>query len=119
MHDQLLTLSMREDQTSLSGAFVVPLNFFKLKFGHWFASFVVLILLHVPKLLFFFLSGLVDSNPLYNNGLFLLVLYKYILTHISNAKCFRNVTLINKRGLAVIIVPFRGYGRLSPNHVMV
>ena len=36
-----------------------------------------------------------------------------ILTHTSNAKCFRNVTLINIWGLVVIIVPFRGYGRLS------
>ena len=42
-----------------------------------------------------------------------------ILTHTSNAKRFRNVTLIDIRGLAVIIVPFRGYGRLSPNQVMI
>ena len=40
------------------------------------------------------------------------------LTHNSNAKCFRNVTLINIRDLAEIIVPFRGYGRYSPNQVM-
>ena len=33
-----------------------------------------------------------------------------ILTHTSNAKCFRNVTLINIRGFAEIIVPARGYG---------
>ena len=44
---------------------------------------------------------------------------KTILTHTSNAKCFRNVTLINIRGLAVITVPFRGYDRLSPNQVMI
>ena len=43
---------------------------------------------------------------------------RYILSHTSNAKCFRNVTLINIRGLAVIIVPFRGYGRLSLNQVL-
>ena len=43
----------------------------------------------------------------------------YILTHTSNAKCFRNLTLINIRGLAEIIVPFRGYGRYSPNQVMI
>ena len=41
------------------------------------------------------------------------------LTHTSNAKCFRNVTLIKTRGLAVISVPFRGYGRLSPNQVII
>ena len=34
-----------------------------------------------------------------------------ILIHTSNAKCFRNVSLINIRGLADIIVPVRGYGR--------
>ena len=38
----------------------------------------------------------------------------YILTHTSNAKCFRNVTLINIRGLAEIIVPARGYSRHLP-----
>ena len=32
---------------------------------------------------------------------------------------FQNVTLNNIRGLAVIIVPFRCYGRLSPNQVMI
>ena len=42
-----------------------------------------------------------------------------ILTHTSNAKCFRNVTLINIGGLAVIIVPFRGYGRHSLKQVMI
>ena len=42
----------------------------------------------------------------------------YILTHTSNAKFFRKITLINKRGLAEIIVPIRGYGRDSPNQVM-
>ena len=42
-----------------------------------------------------------------------------ILTHTSNAKCFRNVTKINIRGLALIIVPFRGYDRLSPNQLMI
>ena len=42
-----------------------------------------------------------------------------ILTHTSNAKCFRNVTLIKKRGLAEIIVPFRGQGRHSPKQVMI
>ena len=42
-----------------------------------------------------------------------------ILTHASNAKCFRNVTLINIRGLAVITVPFRGYDRNSPNWVVI
>ena len=36
-----------------------------------------------------------------------------------NAKLFRNVTLINIRGLAEITVPFRGYGRNSPNQVMI
>ena len=41
-----------------------------------------------------------------------------ILTHTANAKCFRNVTLINIRGLVVIIVPFRGYGRISSNQVV-
>ena len=45
--------------------------------------------------------------------------YKNILTHTSNAKCFRNVTLINIRGLAEIIVPARGYGRHSPSQVMI
>ena len=44
---------------------------------------------------------------------------KSILTHTSNAKCFRNVTLINIQGLAEIIVPVRGYGRHSPNQVMI
>ena len=44
---------------------------------------------------------------------------KDILPHTSNAKCFRNVTLINIRGLAEIIVPFMGYGRHSPNQVMI
>ena len=43
----------------------------------------------------------------------------HILTHTSNAKSFRNVTLINIRGLAEIIVPVRGYGRHSPNQVMI
>ena len=43
----------------------------------------------------------------------------YILTHTSNAKCFRNVTLINIRGLVEIIVPFKGFGRHSPNQVMI
>ena len=43
----------------------------------------------------------------------------YILTHTSNAKCFINVTLINIRGLAEIIVPVRGYGRHSPKQVMI
>ena len=47
------------------------------------------------------------------------LVYLDILTHTSNAKCFRNVILINRRGLVVIIVPFRGYGRLSPNQVMI
>ena len=42
-----------------------------------------------------------------------------ILTHTSNAKFIRNVTLINIRGPAEIIVPFRGYGRRSPNQVMI
>ena len=32
---------------------------------------------------------------------------------------FRNVSLINIRGLAEIIVQFRGYGRNAPNHVMI
>ena len=44
---------------------------------------------------------------------------KHILTHTSNAKCFGNVTLINIRGLAEIIVPVRVYGRHSPNQVMI
>ena len=43
----------------------------------------------------------------------------YILTHTSNAKCFRNATLINIRGIAEIIVPFSGYGRHSSNQGMV
>ena len=34
-------------------------------------------------------------------------------------KCFRNVTLINIRGLAEIIVPIRAYGRHSPKQVMI
>ena len=42
----------------------------------------------------------------------------YILTQTSNAKCFRSIIVINKRGLAEIIVPFRDYGRHSPNQVM-
>ena len=42
-----------------------------------------------------------------------------ILTHTSNAKCFRNVTLINIRVLAEIIVPVRGYDRHSPKQVMI
>ena len=41
------------------------------------------------------------------------------LTHTSNAKCFRNVTLINIRGIDVIIVPIRDYGRLSLDQVMI
>ena len=47
------------------------------------------------------------------------VIYIRILTHISNAKCFRNVSLINIRGLAEIILLIRGYGRLSLNRVMI
>ena len=42
-----------------------------------------------------------------------------ILTHTSNAKCFRDVTLINIGGFAEIIVLARGYGRHSPNQVMI
>ena len=42
-----------------------------------------------------------------------------ILTHTSNAKCFRDVTLIHIGGFAEIIVPARGYGRHSPNQVMI
>ena len=42
-----------------------------------------------------------------------------IPAHTSNAKCLRNVSLINVRGLAEIIVPVRGYGRHSPNQVMI
>ena len=42
-----------------------------------------------------------------------------ILTHTFNAKCFRTIILNNKQGLAKMIVPFRGYGRHSPNQVMV
>ena len=42
-----------------------------------------------------------------------------ILTHSSNAKCFRNATFINIRGLAKIVLSFRGYGRHSPNKVMI
>ena len=42
-----------------------------------------------------------------------------MLTHNSNAKCFRNVTLINTQGLAEIFVPFMGYGRHSSNQVMI
>ena len=34
-------------------------------------------------------------------------------------KCFRNVTLINIRGLAEIIVQIRAYGRHSPKQVMI
>ena len=41
----------------------------------------------------------------------------YILTHTSNAKCFRNVTLINIQCFAEIIVPARGYDSHSPNQV--
>ena len=41
-----------------------------------------------------------------------------ILTHTSNAKCFRNVTLITIRVLAEIIVPVSGYDRHSPKQVM-
>ena len=40
-----------------------------------------------------------------------------ILTHTSNAKCFRNVTLINIRGLAEIIVPVRGYADIHPTRL--
>ena len=43
----------------------------------------------------------------------------HILTHTSNAKCFRNVTLNDIRGLAIIIAPTRGHGRLSLNQVMI
>ena len=46
-------------------------------------------------------------------------LFLHILPHTSNAKCFRNVTLINIRGLAEIIVPVRGYDRHLPNQVMI
>ena len=42
-----------------------------------------------------------------------------ILTHTSNAKCFRNVTLNNIRGLAEIAVSVGGYGRHSPNQDMI
>ena len=42
-----------------------------------------------------------------------------ILTHTSNAKCFKNVILINIRGLDEIIVPVRGYGNHSPNQAMI
>ena len=42
-----------------------------------------------------------------------------ILTHTSNAKCFRNVALINIRDLAEFIVLVRGYGRHSPNQVLI
>ena len=48
--------------------------------------------------------------------------FKYkngILTNTSNAKCFRNVTLIYVQGLAEIIVQVGGYGRHSPNQVMI
>ena len=48
-----------------------------------------------------------------------IVLKVNILIHTSNAKCFKNITLINIRGLAVIIVPIRGYGRLLLNQVMI
>ena len=34
-------------------------------------------------------------------------------------KMFQECNFINIRGLAVIIVPFRGYVRLSPNQVMI
>ena len=34
-------------------------------------------------------------------------------------KIFQVLVLINIRGLAEIIVPFRGYGRNSPNHFMI
>ena len=44
--------------------------------------------------------------------------HAHILTHTFNAKCFRNITLIYIRGLAEIIVPFKVYGRHSPNQVM-
>ena len=47
------------------------------------------------------------------------IIFHNILTHTSNSKCFRNVTLINIRGFAEIIVPARGYGRHSPHQVMV
>ena len=43
----------------------------------------------------------------------------YIVTHTSNAKCFRNVTLINIRGLAEIIVLVKGYGRHSHKQVLI
>ena len=46
------------------------------------------------------------------------VLFESSLTHTYNAKIFRRIIAINKRGLAEIIVPFRGYGRLSPNQVL-
>ena len=42
-----------------------------------------------------------------------------ILTHTSNAKCFRSVILMNIRGLAEIIVSVRGYGRHSPKQAMI
>ena len=42
-----------------------------------------------------------------------------ILTHTSNAKCFRNIIFITIGGIVEIIVPFNGYGRHSPNHVMI
>ena len=47
------------------------------------------------------------------------IIFISILTHTSNAKCFRNVTLINIRGLTEIIVPVRDYDRHSPNQVMI
>ena len=43
----------------------------------------------------------------------------FILTHTSKANCLPNVTLINIRGLAEIIVLVRGYGRHLPNPVMI
>ena len=64
--------------------------------------------------------GILLAHPLtFGSGeLMCAVMTVTILTYTSNAKCFRNVTLINIRGLAVIIVPFRGHGRFSSNQVM-
>ena len=61
----------------------------------------VLILLHAQMVFFIFMQRYMYTDPHFQHN------------------CFRNVTLIDIRGFAEIIVPARGYGRHSPNQVMI
>ena len=72
--------------------------------------------LHLSKYL---IVGMHMLRLISMSELFIGKVYFYILTHTSNAKCFRNVTLINIRGLAKIIVPVRRFDSHSPKQVMI